>query len=68
VETAHTLISAPIPLENYNQAWNAITTNDLTLVNQTVIVEFVREIGNTYQIIYGVPVDVYRSETGYNEE
>jgi len=67
IDTSNTIVSAPIPIEEYNQAWNAIIIGESInkYVNGTIILEFLRELNGTYQIIYGVPVDVHASETGY---
>lgn len=62
-----TLITTPIPVESYNQLWN-INRRGLPglLVGSNVIVEFLIDAGDSYQILYGVPVDVFNSSTGYN--
>lgn len=64
-----TLITTPIPLSTFNVAWaiNRVGQTDI-LVGSNVIVEFLKEQGNDYQILYGVPVDVVTSKTGYNTE
>lgn len=67
-ETTNTIITAPIPIDEFKQAWSAIVSGEpsSTLVNKTLIVEFLYQITDTYHIIYGVPVDVHLSQTGYN--
>lgn len=64
-----TLIITPIPITAFNTLWaiNRVGATDI-LVKSTVIVEFLKEQGNEYQILYGVPVDVYNSVTGWNSE
>ena len=64
------LITTPIPIERYNQLWNINRMgNSNMLVGANVIVEFLMEIGNTYMILYGVPVDVYDGrDKSYNTE
>ena len=62
-----TLITTPIPVERYNQAWNINRKgNQNILVGANVIVEFLAEQGDSYLILYGVPVDVYTGT--YNTE
>lgn len=69
LDTLSTLITTPIPLSTFNVAWsiNRVGRTDI-LVGSNVIVEFLKEQGNDYQILYGVPVDVHTSATGYNTE
>jgi len=64
-----TLVTTPIPMETFNVAWaiNRTGRTDL-LVGSNVIVEFLKEQGSEFQILYGVPVDVVTSATGYNTE
>lgn len=65
--SGNVLISDPIPVEEYSQAWNILDINNPSkLMNRNVIVEFLEKIEDSYRIIYGVPVDVYKSSTGYN--
>lgn len=63
------VITNPIPIEQYTQSWNILTQG---LPNQYVggqlIVEFLRELSGQFQILYGVPVDVHLSASGYNTE
>lgn len=67
VDDANVLIATPIPVEEYNQAWNIVRNGPKgQLVGGTVLVEFLKLIGSEYRILYGVPVQVYNSTTGYN--
>lgn len=61
-----TLITTPIPMDQFNKAWmvNRLGPTDL-LVGSNCIVEFLKETGDGYDILYGVPVDVWTSRTGY---
>ena len=61
------LIATPIPVEEYPQLWNIVRKgNPDQLVGGVVLVEFLKLIGDEYRIIYGVPVGVYESRSGYN--
>ena len=63
-----TIITAPIEIEQYIQAWNITRTeNPGMLVGYNVIVEFLVVTSSSTQILYGVPVDVYLSETPYRQ-
>lgn len=64
------VISSPIEIEQYPQAWSIISTGLASqYVNGTLIVEWLKANGSGgYEIIYGVPVEVRRSTTGYNTE
>lgn len=70
--TGNMIITTPVPVEQYGQAWNVITIgNTDQLVGNTVIVEFLKEIpGSDFLLLQGVPVDVYSSQVlvrgGYN--
>ena len=69
--TGQMVISAPIEVEQYGQTWNIILTGTRDqLVGNTVIVEFLLASGDDYQLLQGVPVDIYSSQTllrgGYN--
>lgn len=58
--TGNTVISSPIPIDEYNQAWS-ITTSGLAnqFLNQVLIIEFLYYSSDTYQILYGTPCDIY---------
>ena len=62
-----TLITLPIPIEQYSQSWNIVDTNNPgKLVSNNVIVEFLQASSdNEYFILFGVPVDVVQSSTKY---
>jgi hypothetical protein len=65
--TGNVLVAMPIPVDEFTQVWNTINVGSPgSLVNQTVIVEFLNKIGDNYQIMWGVPVEVLYSSTGYN--
>lgn len=67
--TLATIITDPIPVDQYTQAWNTLSTGDPgQYVGGQVIVEFLREMSGQYQMLYGVPVDVHLSPSGYNTE
>jgi hypothetical protein len=54
-----TVIATPIETEQYYQSWNIIPSiNHGRLVNSTVMVEFLKKVGDEYKIIYGAPVEV----------
>lgn len=61
------LIGGLIPITEYGQAWNTIIGTP-KLAGRTVIVEFEQEVNGVFNILYGVPVDVVNSPTGYNTE
>ena len=69
IDNANVLISIPIPVEQYNQLWNIVRMgNQNQLVGGIVLVEFLKLVGSEYRILYGVPVSVYLSTSGYNRE
>lgn len=55
--TGQQLIANPIEIEEYGTIWSIISTSP-NLNGATVLVEFLQRIDNTYNILYGVPVDV----------
>ena len=55
--TGQQLIANPIEVEEYGTIWSIISTSP-SLNGATVLVEFLQLIDNTYNILYGVPVDV----------
>ncbi len=59
------LIGGPIPKSEYGQAWPILIGNSC-LEGSTVVVEFLQQVNETFNILYGVPVDVVLSTTGYN--
>lgn len=66
-DTLTTVIASPIEVDQFTQAWNILTPGSPDqYVNGQVIVEFLTQIADDYQIIYGSPVDVHPSLTGYN--
>lgn len=64
---AQMIVGGVIPAKQFSQAW-AVVAGVSNLVGETVVVEFLRETSTegTYEILYGVPVDVIKSGTGYN--
>ena len=58
--------SNPIELDNFGAAFKRVNTNTSLYLNQTVVVEFLQLVADTYVVLYGVPVDV-RAGT-YNTE
>lgn len=69
IDDANVLITTPIPVEQYNQVWNIVRSGSAAqLVGGVVLVEFLNLVGTEYKILYGVPVQVYESRTGYNTE
>ena len=62
------IIANPIPASEYGQAFSLLQ-GVAGQEGQVVVVEFLRETNNgTMEILYGVPVDVKISTTGYNTE
>jgi hypothetical protein len=68
INDLHTIITSPIPVEEYTQFWNINRQTPESYVGSSFIVEFLQKVGDTYLILYGVPVDIYQSPTGYNTE
>lgn len=64
--TGQQLIANPISIEEYGKQFFKIGDQTTTYVDGTVIIEFIQEVQGTYQILFGVPVDV-RSGT-FNDE
>lgn len=63
------VVANPIEISQYNQAWNIVRNGQPDqLVGGNVIVEFLQLVGDQYKILYGVPVDVHTSKTGYNTD
>jgi hypothetical protein len=53
------IISAPIPVTSFNQAFNIINDTTGQYVGSTVVVEFINRISNNVsRVLFGVPVDV----------
>lgn len=63
--TGNVIIASPIAADQYGQLWPTYITTE-NYVDMVLIVEFLQEINGEYQLLYGVPVDVKRSATGYN--
>lgn len=60
------VIAAPIAIADYDSAWSVIGTPADRFVGANVVVEFLYDAGGgNYLKLYGAPVDVYESETGY---
>lgn len=59
------LIGGPIPASEYGQEW-PILIGQSSLEGSTVVVEFLQESSKGFNILYGVPVDVVLSKSGYN--
>lgn len=69
LDDANVIVSAPIPIDQYNQVWNISRAGSPDqIVGGTVIVEFLLAVGEEYRILYGVPVQVTVSKTGYNTD
>lgn len=67
LDDLNVLITTPINVEEYSQVWNIVRNgNKNQLVGSQVLVEFLKLVGEEYKILYGVPVSVYESTTGYN--
>lgn len=68
-DNAQMIVGGSLSADNYQIKWSTIPGTP-NLVGQTVVVEFLREraTAGTYDILYGVPVDVVKSSTGYNTE
>lgn len=68
LDTLGTIITTPIEIDQYHQAWNITRTDTPSmLVGYNVIVEFLVVTTSNTQILYGVPVDVHLSENKYVE-
>ncbi len=58
--TGITLLSAPIALDGYEQAFGLIGVSESNhLLGVNCIVEFLRYQNNQFTVLYGAPVDVY---------
>lgn len=55
------IVSAPIPIAEYNQNFTLMSAGDDTYVNGNVVVEFLRYENAKYNILFGAPVDVRAS-------
>ena len=68
-DSGQMIIANAISKEQFTQAFSTLygTPN---LVGDTVVVEFLKEteVGGIYEILFGAPVDVVKSPTGYNTE
>lgn len=65
LDNLSTLITTPIPIEQFNKAWMINRQGDPSmLLGSNVIVEFLKNIGDDYQLLYGVPVDIYQCAAG----
>jgi len=65
-DTGDVIISSPIPIEEYHQAFSMLSSNPIDkFVGQTVICEFLQEVSDVYKILYGVPIDVIKSQSKY---
>lgn len=60
IDTSRVLITTPIEVSQYAQAWNTILDNPSSLVDKSVMVEFLEYINGAFTIIYGAPVDVHK--------
>ena len=59
INTGNMIISAPIPIASYSQAFSIIGDTTGNYLNATVMVEFLNVINTTTtNILYGVPVNV----------
>jgi len=62
----NTILMTPIPIEQYNGIITLISpTVPSAFVDGTVIVEFLTATVAGYNVLYGVPVEVFTSITGY---
>ncbi len=53
------IVSSPIPIANYSQAFNIIGDTTGQYIGSTVLIEFLNVISNTVKnTLFGVPVDV----------
>ena len=67
VDTLTTVLATPIEIDQYGQIWNSLSLgNPNQHVGGQLIVEFLNYSADRFQILYGVPVDVHISPTGYN--
>lgn len=68
-DTLATIIAAPLTIDQYNLAWNIVSAGQANqYLGGQLVVEFLIETSGDYQILFGVPVDVHASLTGYNTE
>ena len=53
------LIASPIDIENYTQGWTVLVDEaSSAAVGSTVVLEFLIQDGDNYDILYGVPVEI----------
>lgn len=65
--TQNTVTPAPIPINEYSQAWSSMASGlPEQHVDNVMLIEFLVQVEDEYHIIWGSPVDVHRSATGYN--
>jgi len=58
--TGDVLVASPINVDGYTQSFNLTNvTNPAHLLGDNCIVEFLKDIGGTFKVLYGAPVDVY---------
>lgn len=64
--TLNTLLITPIPIDQYNGIMTlAYSTTPNMYVGSVVIVEFLTQTASGYNVLYGAPVEVFESPTGY---
>ncbi len=64
IDSLNTLITTPIPMNVFNNAWTINRQGPSNmLVGANVIVEFLQSVGDGFNVLYGVPVDVYETRT-----
>ena len=70
IETGAQMIGTPVPASEFGQLLPLLVQfrpiEDYN--SKVVLVEFLQEVSNGYKLLYGVPVDVYESPTGWNDE
>lgn len=60
------LVPVPIAIDDYEEVFSLVSlTTPNAFVNGTIVMEWLRKVNGQYNILYGVPVEVFLSETGY---
>jgi hypothetical protein len=67
VDTMQVLITTPIEVDQYEQAWNIVLSDPADLVGSQVMLEFLEYVNGEFTLIWGSPIaNIVVSKTGYN--